>query len=130
MGPGSHGSTFGGNPLAMAVANAVLDGLEEDGFLAAVRERIASLDGYLTQLQRAWREGIIEVRGTGLLRGLRLAEGIAVGEVTTALRDRHLLCVPAADNVLRLLPPLTISEDELVIAHSTLDHYFSEVTAN
>ena len=129
MGPGSHGSTFGGNPLAMAVANAVLDGLEEDGFLAAVRERIASLDGYLTQLQRAWREEIIELRGAGLLRGLRLAEGIAVGEVTTALRDRHLLCVPAADNVLRLLPPLTISEDELVIAHSTLDHYFSEVTA-
>ena len=129
MGPGSHGSTFGGNPLAMAVANAVLDGLEEDGFLAAVRERIASLDGYLTQLQRAWREEIIELRGAGLLRGLRLAEGIAVGEVTTALRDRHLLCVPAADNVLRLLPPLTISEDELVIAHSTLDNYFSEVTA-
>ena len=129
MGPGSHGSTFGGNPLAMAVANAVLDGLEEDGFLNAVRERIASLDGYLTQLQRTWREEIIELRGAGLLRGLRLAEGIAVGEVTTALRDRHLLCVPAADNVLRLLPPLTINEDELVIAHSTLDHYFSEVTA-
>tara|TARA_Y100000589_G_scaffold314467_1_gene336896 strand:- start:371 stop:964 length:594 start_codon:yes stop_codon:yes gene_type:complete len=129
MGPGSHGSTFGGNPLAMAVSNAVLDVLEEEGFLVAVRERIASLNGYLTQLQHSWREEIIELRGAGLLRGLRLAEGIAVGEVTTALRDRHLLCVPAADNVLRLLPPLTISEDELAIAHSALDQYFSEVTA-
>ena len=129
MGPGSHGSTFGGNPLAMAVANAVLDGLEEDGFLVAVRERIASLDGYLTQLQRAWPEKIIELRGTGLLRGLRLGDDIAVGEVTRALRDRYLLCVPAADNVLRLLPPLTIREDELAIAQSALEHCFSEVGA-
>ena len=129
MGPGSHGSTFGGNPLAMAVANAVLDGLEEDGFLAAVRERIASLDGYLTQLQHAWPEKIIELRGVGLLRGLRLGDDIAVGEVTRALRDRYLLCVPAADNVLRLLPPLTIREDELAIAQSALEHCFSEVAA-
>ena len=129
MGPGSHGSTFGGNPLAMAVANAVLDGLEEDGFLAAVRERIASLDGYLTQLQHAWPETIIELRGAGLLRGLRLGDDIAVGEVTRALRDRYLLCVPAADNVLRLLPPLTIREDELAIAQSALQHCFSEVAA-
>ena len=129
MGPGSHGSTFGGNPLAMAVANAVLDGLEEDGFLAAVRERIASLDGYLTQLQHAWPEKIIELRGAGLLRGLRLGDDIAVGEVTRALRDRYLLCVPAADNVLRLLPPLTIREDELAIAQSALEHCFSEVAA-
>jgi len=129
MGPGSHGSTFGGNPLAMAVANAVLDGLEEDGFLAAVRERIASLDGYLTQLQHTWPEKIIELRGAGLLRGLRLGDDIAVGEVTRALRDRYLLCVPAADNVLRLLPPLTIREDELAIAQSALEHCFSEVGA-
>ena len=129
MGPGSHGSTFGGNPLAMAVANAVLDGLEEDGFLAAVRERIASLDGYLTQLQHAWPEKIIELRGAGLLRGLRLGDDIAVGEVTRALRDRYLLCVPAADNVLRLLPPLTIREDELAVAQSALEHCFSEVGA-
>ena len=129
MGPGSHGSTFGGNPLAMAVANAVLDGLEEDGFLAAVRERIASLDGYLTQLQHAWPEKIIELRGAGLLRGLRLGDDIAVGEMTRALRDRYLLCVPAADNVLRLLPPLTIREDELAIAQSALEHCFSELGA-
>tara|TARA_B100000963_G_scaffold119876_1_gene104454 strand:+ start:590 stop:1756 length:1167 start_codon:yes stop_codon:yes gene_type:complete len=129
MGPGSHGSTFGGNPLAMAVANAVLDGLEEDEFLVAVRERIASLDGYLKQLQQAWPEKIVELRGAGLLRGLRLGDDIAVGEVTRALRDRYLLCVPAADNVLRLLPPLTISEDELAIARSALEHCFSEVAA-
>ena len=129
MGPGSHGSTFGGNPLAMAVANAVLDGLEEDGFLALVRERIASLDIYLTQLQQTWPEKIIERRGVGLLRGLKLAEEIVVGDVTTALRERHLLCVPAADNVLRLLPPLNISEDELEMAHSALKSCFIELAA-
>ena len=129
MGPGSHGSTFGGNPLAMAVANAVLDGLEEDGFLAAVRERMATLDGYMTQLQNAWPDQIIELRGAGLLRGLRLRDEIAVGEVTRLLRDRYLLCVPAADNVLRLLPPLTISEDELAVARSALEQFFSEVAA-
>ena len=127
MGPGSHGSTFGGNPLAMAVANAVLDGLEEDGFLAAVRERIAKLDDYLTKLQYAWPEKIIELRGVGLLRGLRLGDDIAVSEATRVLRDRYLHCVPAADNVLRLLPPLTISEDELVIVQSALEHFFSEI---
>ena len=56
----------------------------------------------------------------------RLGDDIAVGEVTRALRDRYLLCVPAADNVLRLLPPLTISEHEQAIAHSALEHCFSE----
>ena len=111
----------------MAVANAVLDVLEEDGFLAADRERIASLDRHLTQLQHAWPEQIIELRGAGLLRGLRLGDEIAVGEVTRVLRDRYLLCVPAADNVLRLLPPLPMSEDELAIAQSALEHCFSEV---
>ena len=69
MGPGSHGSTFGGNPLAMAVANAVLDGLEEDGFLATVRERIASLDGYLAQLQHAWPEKLLSYAGQGCCEG-------------------------------------------------------------
>jgi acetylornithine/N-succinyldiaminopimelate aminotransferase len=128
MGPGSHGSTFGGNPLAMAVANAVLDGLEEVGFLEAVRARIANLDRYLTQLKDAWPDKIIELRGGGLLRGLRMADEIAVSDITVALRDRHLLCVPAADNVLRLLPPLTINQDELAIAHSALDRCFSELS--
>ena len=85
------------------------------------------MDGYLTQLQHAWPEKIIELRGAGLLRGLRLGDDIAVNEATRALRNRYLLCVPAADNVLRLLPPLTISEDELAIVQSALEHFFSEI---
>ena len=128
MGPGSHGSTFGGNPLAMAVANAVLDGLEEDGFLDTVRARIDRLDTHLQELAAAYPDMIVEVRGSGLLRGLRLAETLAVGDITAQLRVRHMLCVPAAENVLRLLPPLTISETELETARSALDSCFSEQT--
>ena len=126
MGPGSHGSTFGGNPLAMAVANAVLDGLEEDGFLDTVRTRIASLDTHLKELAATWPDQITELRGSGLLRGLRLADSLPVGDITAALRERRLLCVPAAENVLRLLPPLTITEDELATARSALDSCFSD----
>ena len=125
MGPGSHGSTFGGNPLAMAVANAVLDGLEEDGFLQTVQARIDRLDQHLHELAAAYPDKIVEVRGSGLLRGLRLADNLVVGDVTAALRERHLLCVPAAENVLRLLPPLTISETELATARSALEACFS-----
>ena len=130
MGPGSHGSTFGGNPLAMAVANAVLDGLEEDGFLETVRARIDSLDAHLAALAARYPDKIIEVRGSGLLRGLMLVDSLPVGTLTAALRERHLLCVPAAENVLRLLPPLTISEAELAIARSALDSCFSEQPAS
>ena len=128
MGPGSHGSTFGGNPLAMAVANAVLDGLEEDGFLDQVRSRIMCLDSHLSELAATYPDKIAEVRGSGLLRGLRLADGLAVGDLTAALRDRHLLCVPAAENVLRLLPPLNITEAELATARAALDACLSEMT--
>ena len=110
------------------MANAVLDGLEEDGFLDTVRARIDRLDTHLQELAAAYPDMIVEVRGSGLLRGLRLAETLAVGDITAQLRARHLLCVPAAENVLRLLPPLTISETELETARSALDSCFSEQT--
>ena len=115
MGPGSHGSTFGGNPLAMAVGNAVMDVLEDDGFMAGVRSRAAHLDAGLQALQSANPKRIEEIRGTGFLRGLKLADMFEAGALCTALREKQILTVPAAENTLRLLPPLTISLDEIDI---------------
>lgn len=111
MTPGSHGSTFGGNPLAVAVAKAVLQVLQEPGFLAAVEEKGDMLAGGLTQLQSHYPNIIEEVRGTGLMLGLKLAQ--PNGAFVLAAREAGLLTVPAADNVVRLLPPLNVSQDEI-----------------
>ena len=129
MGPGSHGSTFGGNPLAMAVANAVLDGLEEDGFLADVQRRAAILDEKLAKLAADYPGQILERRGIGFLRGLKLADRITVGDMTASLRQKQLLVVPAGENVLRFLPPLTITEDEIEQVYHIMDEAFSHLAS-
>ena len=129
MGPGSHGSTFGGNPLAMAVANAVLDGLEEDGFLKDVQRRAAMLATKLKKLASDYPDQIKERRGDGFLCGLQLADDIAVGDMTAALREKHLLAVPAGENVLRLLPPLNVTDAEIEHAYVILDSVFSAFAA-
>ena len=116
MTPGTHGSTFGGNPLAMAAAQVVLEVLSEDGFLADVRARAAYLDNALVSLQGQFPAAIAECRGRGFLRGIRLDEKIDLAAFVKTLRDDHLLCVPAAENTLRLLPPLTIAKDEIDLA--------------
>lgn len=129
MGPGSHGSTFGGNPLAVAVANAVIDGLEDEGFLTDVCRRADMLKTKLEALKQSYPEQIIEIRGAGFLCGLKLADNVVAGEMVAALRERHLLCVPAGENVVRLLPPLTISEEEIKFAIAALDaHLASSAT--
>ena len=120
MTPGTHGSTFGGNPLAMAAAAAVLDVVAGDGFLADVRERSAYLDAALVGLWKAFPAHIAELRGCGLMRGIKLAAGIDVGMVVGRARDQHVLTVPAAENTLRLLPPLIISRDEIDLAVNTI----------
>ena len=113
MGPGSHGTTFGGNPLAVAAGNAVLDVMLDDGFFETLGARIAQLDDGLAALHDAFGDKVAELRGKGFLRGIKLAEPYQAGTLNGILRDHHLLAVPAADNVLRLLPPLTISKDEV-----------------
>lgn len=113
MGPGSHGTTFGGNPLAVAAGNAVLDVMQEEGFFEMLGARIAQLDTGLDMLHDAFGDKIVELRGKGFLRGIKLAEPYQAGTLNGILRDHHLLAVPAADNVLRLLPPLTIAPDEV-----------------
>ena len=75
--------------------------------------RIAQLEAGLSQLASDHQDKIAELRGLGFLRGLQLCPSYQAGDLNAALRDHHVLAVPAADNVLRLLPPLTISEDEI-----------------
>ena len=120
MTPGTHGSTFGGNPLAMAAATAVLDVLTEDGFLQDVRERAAYLGSALTNLQSAFPAEINEIRGRGFLRGICLAKGVDLMGLVAALRGDYVLAVPAAENTLRLLPPLIISREEIDILMAAL----------
>ena len=119
MTPGTHGSTFGGNPLAMAAAEVILGTLSEPGFMADVRRRADLLEKGLLALASQHPDKIAEVRGRGFLRGVRLDESCEVGSLVVALRERGMLSVPAADNTLRLLPPLVISDEEILIA---IDH--------
>jgi acetylornithine/N-succinyldiaminopimelate aminotransferase len=114
MVPGTHGSTFGGNPLAMAVGNAVLDVVTEPGFLDAVVQRGLYLKQALARLKDQSGDAVLEVRGLGLLAGIRLKP--PAGDVMKAATAEKLLTVSAGDNVLRLLPPLNVSEAELTEA--------------
>ncbi|NHO32885.1 aspartate aminotransferase family protein [Acetobacter fallax] len=108
--PGSHATTFGGNPLACAAANAVLDVLLAPGFLEQVRERAALLDTLLDGLVRDFPDVFSERRGLGLLIGLRCVPKAA--DVLAAANQADLLAVTAGDNVLRLVPPLVITESD------------------
>ncbi|MEM7570031.1 MAG: aspartate aminotransferase family protein, partial [Pseudomonadota bacterium] len=114
MGPGSHGSTFGGNPLAVAVGNAVLGVVDTPQFLAETAEKGAYFKQLLTALKSDMPTVIKEVRGEGLMLGLKLA--MAPGDFVAQCRDAGLLLVPAGDNVVRLLPPLTVETDQIEAA--------------
>ena len=114
MGPGTHGSTYGGNPLACAVGNAVLDRIMEDGFLSHVEKMGQLLNWHMQQLMQKYPDLVLDVRGKGLMAGMKITPPIR--EFIQVLQDHKLLCVAAGDNVLRLLPPLIINEDDIVEA--------------
>jgi acetylornithine/N-succinyldiaminopimelate aminotransferase len=119
MTAGTHGSTFGGNPLAMAVGNAVLDVVLAPGFLERVAQMGLRLKQRLAAIADA-HDGIIEeVRGQGLMIGLKCR--IENLKLLGALRERSMLTVQAGDNVVRLLPPLIVGEDEIDLACGTID---------
>jgi len=122
---GSHGSTFGGNPLAMAIANAVLDVVQEDGFLEHVRTMGAAFREKLIDLPGKYPQVLTEVRGVGLMLGLKCV--VANATVVRRLMDNGLLSVPAADNVVRLLPPLIVGEEEIDEAVAIIDRSCAEL---
>ncbi len=111
MTAGTHGSTFGGNPLAMAAGNAVLDVMLEPGFFDKVKRSGILLKQKLAEIKDRYSSVISEVRGEGLLVGLRAV--VPASELVDELRAEKLITVAAGDNVVRLLPPLIISEDEI-----------------
>ena len=114
MTAGTHGSTFGGNPLAMAAGNAVLDVVLTDGFLERVRRVSLALKQRLAEIKDRYPSVIAEVRGEGLLVGLRAV--VPSGELVDELRAQKMIVVAAGDNVVRLLPPLIVSEEEIAEA--------------
>ena len=114
MTAGTHGSTFGGNPLASAVGNAVLDVVLEPGFLANVEARGKSFRHQLESIQQAHPRVIEDVRGSGLMLGLKVTPPL--GDVIARMREEKLLSVPAGDNVIRLLPPLIVTEADIAEA--------------
>jgi len=111
MGPGSHGSTFGGNPLAMSVGNAVLDEILKKGFLKNVGTVSKYFHGELNKLQSEFPSIIKEVRGLGLLIGIKIAPDQNL--FVKKLLDNKLLTIRAAENVIRLLPPLNVKKENI-----------------
>jgi acetylornithine/N-succinyldiaminopimelate aminotransferase len=111
---GTHGSTFGGNPLAMAAAGALLDVVLADGFLERVRRTALILKQKLAEIRDRYPAVIAELRGEGLLVGLRAV--VPSAQLVDELRAEKLITVAAGDNVVRLLPPLIVSEDEVAEA--------------
>jgi len=114
MTPGTHGSTFGGNPLAMSVGNAVLDQIFKKGFLKNVQKISKYFHSELKKIQKQYSNIIKEVRGVGLLIGLQLHSDQA--KFIQKLMDNKLLTIRAGENVIRILPPLTVKKKEINLA--------------
>ncbi|UWR32599.1 aspartate aminotransferase family protein [Sulfitobacter sp. W027] len=126
MTAGTHGSTYGGNPLGCAVGCAVLDVVADDAFLAEVNRKARLMRQRLEGLVAEHPEVFEEVRGTGLMLGLKCK--VVNADVVAAGYANALITVPAADNVIRLLPPLTISDDEIAEAVTRLDAIARDLT--
>lgn len=127
MKPGTHGSTYGGNPLGCAVALEVLKVMTEDGFLDDVNRKAALLRQKLEGLVASHPDVFDSVRGSGLMLGVvcKAPNMSVIG----AAHDQALLTVPAGDNVMRLLPPLTLTDDEITEALARLERAATQVAA-
>ena len=127
MTPGTHGTTYGGNPLAMAVGNAVLDIVLEDGFLDHVQDVSLVFKQGLAEIADKYPDVVEEIRGSGLMLGVKCkCPNI---ELLVAMRDQHMLGAPAGDNVIRLLPPLTTTAQEAREGLARLDRAAGTVSA-
>ena len=130
MVPGTHGSTFGGNPLAMRSANAVLDLLLEDGFLQSLRDTIRYFDNKMDELILNDKNNfsvIVRKKGSGMLRGFELNENYTAADFGNIAREKGLLLVGAAENTIRLLPPLNTSKEEINMAFELLNQVILEI---
>ena len=119
---GDHGSTFGGNPLACAAANVVLDTIANDDFLARVRDVGAHFKQALTNLQKKYPAHIVEVRGTGLILGMEVKESEDAAAIARRMLEQGVIINCTAGNVLRFIPPLIFSKNEVDELIAVLDH--------
>ena len=119
MTAGTHGSTFGGNPLATAVGNAVLDIVMAPGFLDSILQRALTLKQKLAQLKDAHPSIIEDIRGAGLMMGIKCK--VPNTALQAAAMDQRLLTIGAGDNVVRLLPPLVVTDADIAEAVDRLD---------
>jgi acetylornithine/N-succinyldiaminopimelate aminotransferase len=124
--PGTHGSTFGGNPLATAVGSAVLETVLEPGFLESVQQKALRLRQGLARIQDQFPSLVVEVRGQGLLAGIKVTA--APGDVVAAALAERLLVVGAGDNVVRVLPPLNVADHEISEGIDRLSRALSHVS--
>ena len=127
MTAGVHGSTFGGNPLAMAVANAVMDVMLEPGFMERVDKIAKLLRKELEAVVKKYPKVFIEVRGSGLMLGLRCH--VPNTQLVDKLRENGLLAVGAGENVVRLVPPLIIDESHVREAVEKIDKAASQLSS-
>jgi len=121
MVPGTHGSTFGGNPLAVAAGNATLDIMLAPGFFERAQSIARLLRGRLEALVGAYPKLFAELRGSGHLLGIRCQPALPAGDFVAKLRAEGLLCLTAGENVLRILPPLIVSEQEVAAGIGVID---------
>ena len=108
MVPGTHGSTYAGNPLAMAVGNAIMDEVFKKGFLSNVRKNSKYFLEKLNYLKKDYPKIINEIRGIGLLIGIKV--NVDLGNFINKLTKNKLLTIRAAENVVRILPPLNVKK--------------------
>jgi acetylornithine/N-succinyldiaminopimelate aminotransferase len=127
MGPGSHGSTFGGNPLAVAAANALLDVMLKPGFFDHVQTMSLLLKQKLASVVDRYPSVLSEVRGEGLLLGVKAV--VPSGDLVTTLRQQKLLTVGAGDNVVRFLAPLIVTESEIEQSVASLERACAAISA-
>ena len=128
--PGTHGSTFGGNPLAMRSANAVLDLLLDGDFLKILRENIIYFDNKMDALisdDDSSFPVLLFKKGSGMLRGFQLTENVTAGDFGNISREKGLLLVGAAENTIRLLPPLKTSKEEINQGFEILNEVVKEI---
>jgi len=125
MTPGTHGSTFGGNPLAMSVGNTVMDIVSTKKFLNNIKKSSKYFFSNLNKLKEKYPNIIKEIRGKGLLIGVQLHKD--QNEFIQKLMDNRLLTIRAAENVVRILPPLNVKKNEIDLALKIINKVCSEI---
>lgn len=128
MNVGTHGTTYGGNPLAMSVAESVLDVMLADGFFDHVQKMSAELKSLLEELKKQFPTIIEDVRGVGLMLGIKISPNFVNIDIAKKFIEHGFLTIPAGENVVRLLPPLIITSTHIAEAKGKMISTFTELS--